>query len=42
MHKMYLNRVYEMQGLRTATDHYLEQVVIMGAQPVPEYASSQK
>ncbi|MEM0949171.1 MAG: enoyl-CoA hydratase/isomerase family protein [Pseudomonadota bacterium] len=38
MHKMYLNRVYEMQGLRTATDYYLEQVAIMGAQPVPEYA----
>ena len=34
MHKMYLNRVYEMQGLRTATDYYLEQVAIMGAQPV--------
>lgn len=38
MHKMYLNRVYEMQGLRTATDYYLEQVAIMGAQPVPAYA----
>ncbi|WP_322084587.1 enoyl-CoA hydratase/isomerase family protein [Burkholderia sp. BCC1972] len=38
MHKMYLNRVYEMQGLKTATDYYLEQVAIMGAQPVPEYA----
>lgn len=37
MHKMYLNRVYEMQGLRTATDYYLEQVAILGAQPVPEY-----
>ncbi len=38
MHKMYLNRVYEMQGIKTATDYYLEQVAIMGAQPVPEYA----
>ncbi|RWN50281.1 hypothetical protein [Mesorhizobium sp.] len=38
MHKMYLNRGYEMQGLRTATDYYLEQVAIMGAQPMPEYA----
>ena len=37
MHKMYLNRVYELQGLRTATDYYLEQVAIFGAQPVPEY-----
>lgn len=38
MHKTYLNRVYEIQGLRAATDYYLEQVAIMGAQPVPEYA----
>ena len=37
MHKMYLNRVYEIQGLRTAADYYLEQVAIMGANPVPEY-----
>ncbi|MEO8543595.1 MAG: enoyl-CoA hydratase/isomerase family protein [Betaproteobacteria bacterium] len=42
MHKMYLNRVYEMQGLRTATDYYLEQVAIMGAQPVPEYQAFSK
>lgn len=37
MHKMYLNRVYEMQGLRTATDYYLEQVAILGAAPAEEY-----
>jgi len=37
MHKTYLNKVYEMQGLRAATDYYLEQVAILGAQPVPEY-----
>lgn len=42
MHKTYLNRVYEMQGLRAATDYYLEQVAIMGAQPVPEYAEFSK
>ncbi len=42
MHKMYLNRVYELQGMRTATDYYLEQVAIMGAQPVPEYAEFSK
>lgn len=42
MHKTYLNRVYEVQGLRTATDYYLEQVAIMGAQPVPEYAEFSK
>lgn len=42
MHKMYLNRVYEMQGLRTATDYYLEQVAILGAQPVAEYDTFSK
>ncbi len=42
MHKMYLNRVYEMRGLNTATDYYLEQVAIMGANPVPEYAEFSK
>ena len=42
MHKMYLNRVFEIQGLRTATDYYLEQVAIMGAQPVAEYAEFSK
>ena len=42
MHKMYLNRVYEMQGLRTATDYYLEQVAILGAQPAPEYEAFSK
>ena len=42
MHKMYLNRVYEMQGLRTATDYYLEQVAILGAQPVREYEEFSK
>lgn len=42
LHKMYLNRVYEMQGLKTATDYYLEQVAIMGANPVPEYEAFSK
>ena len=42
MHKMYLNKVYEMQGLRSATDYYLEQVAILGAQPVPEYEAFSK
>lgn len=37
MHKMYLNRVYEMQGLRTAVDYYLEQVAILGSAPAEEY-----
>ncbi|MCV3243955.1 enoyl-CoA hydratase [Mesorhizobium robiniae] len=37
MHKMYLNRLYEMQGLRSATDYYLELVAVLGQQPVPEY-----
>ncbi|TCN20378.1 enoyl-CoA hydratase/isomerase family protein [Sinorhizobium americanum] len=38
VHKMYLNRVYEMQGLKSATDYYLELVAITGHQTVPEYA----
>ncbi|MER8961734.1 enoyl-CoA hydratase/isomerase family protein [Mesorhizobium sp. M0701] len=42
MHKMYLNRVYEIQGLKSATDFYLEQVAIMGAQPLPEYVELTK
>lgn len=42
MHKMYINRVYEMQGIRSATDYYLEQVAIMGHQAMPEYAEMMK
>ncbi|ESZ31325.1 hypothetical protein X732_30425 [Mesorhizobium sp. L2C066B000] len=42
MHKMYLNRVYEMQGLRSALDYYLELVAMLGIQPVPEYAELTK
>lgn len=42
MHKMYLNKVYELQGLRTATDYYLELVAIMGQQPVAEYVEFTK
>lgn len=42
MHKMSLNRVYQIQGLRTATGYYLEQVAIMGTQPVPEYEAFSK
>lgn len=42
MHKMYLNRVYEVQGLRSALDYYLEQVAILGAQPVAEYQAFSK
>lgn len=33
MHKMYLNRVYEVEGLSTGMNYHLEQVAIMGAQP---------
>jgi len=36
-HKMYLNRVYEIQGLRSATDHYLELLPAFGFTKVPEY-----
>lgn len=38
LHKTYLNRVYEMQGLKAATDYYLELIPIMCVAPVPEYA----
>ncbi len=39
LHKSYLNRVYEIQGFRSATDYYLELVAILGAQPVPDYVA---
>lgn len=42
MHKMYLNRVYELQGLKTATDYYLELMGPLGVLPVPEYAEFTK
>lgn len=42
MHKLYLNRVYEMRGLKSATDYYLELVATTGIQPVPEYAEFTK
>ncbi len=42
MHKSYLNCVYEIQGFRAATDYYLEQVAIVGVQPVPEYEAFSK
>lgn len=38
MHKMYLNRVYDMQGLKSATAYYVEQIPIMCTSPAPEYA----
>ncbi len=37
MHKVYLNRIYEMQGLKTATDYYQDLMSIMGVCPVPAY-----
>ncbi|MER8944174.1 enoyl-CoA hydratase-related protein [Mesorhizobium sp. M0915] len=40
MHKMYLNRVYEMRGLKSGTDYYLELVAIAGL--LPEYAEFTK
>jgi enoyl-CoA hydratase/carnithine racemase len=36
-HKMYLNRVYEIQGLRNATDQYLELLPAFGYTKVREY-----
>lgn len=38
MHKQYLNRVYEIQGLKSATGYYLEQVALLCTLPVKEYA----
>ncbi|CDX37054.1 Enoyl-CoA hydratase/isomerase [Mesorhizobium sp. ORS 3359] len=42
MHKMYLNRVYELQGLKTATDYYIELMGPLGVLPVSEYAEFTK
>lgn len=42
MHKMYLNRVYEMQGLKGATDYYIELMSMLGVEPMPEYAEFTK
>jgi len=36
VHKPYLNRIYEMQGLKTATDYYQDLMSVFGACPVPE------
>ena len=37
MHKQYINRVYEIQGIKTATDYYQDLMSIMSMWPVPEY-----
>ncbi len=42
MHKVYLNRIYEMQGLKTATDYYQDLMSVMGVCPVPEYVEFSK
>lgn len=36
-HKAYINRVYEIMGLKAATDNYLELVATFGYLQVPEY-----
>lgn len=41
-HKQYLNRVYEIQGLRAATDNYLELLPAFGYIQVPEYEQFMK
>lgn len=37
VHKNYLNRVYEMQGLKAAADLYQDLMTMMSFCPVPEY-----
>lgn len=41
-HKQYLNRVYEMQGLKTATDYYQDLMTMLSFCPVPEYEEFQR
>ena len=36
-HKAYLNKVYEIMGIRAATDNYLELLPTFGYVQVPEY-----
>lgn len=38
VHKMYLNRIYDMQGLQTGLQDYLEVQMFMSLLPTPEYA----
>lgn len=37
VHKNYINRIYEMQGLKSATDLYQDLMTMMSYCPVPEY-----
>lgn len=37
IHKAYINRVYDMQGLQTGNAYYLELMAILGMAPAPEY-----
>lgn len=39
VHKNYLNRVYEMQGLKAAADLYQDLMTMLSFCPVPEYES---
>ncbi len=41
-HKQFLNRVYEMQGLKTATDYYQDLMTMMSFCPVPTYEEFQR
>ncbi|MGB0385945.1 MAG: hypothetical protein ACPGWR_14085 [Ardenticatenaceae bacterium] len=36
-HKAYINKVYEIMGIRAATDNYLELLPTFGYVQVPEY-----
>ena len=41
-HKQYLNRVYELQGLKTATDYYQDIMTMLSFCPAPEYDEFQR
>ena len=42
VHKQYLNRVYELQGLKAAADYYQDLMTMMSFNPVPEYEEFQR
>ena len=42
LHKAYINRVYDMQGVQMGTAYYLEQMAILGIAAVPEYVEFTK
>jgi len=41
-HKLYLNRIYELQGIKSATDWYQDMQAMLTYNPSPEYERFQK